>query len=132
MGFTEVQAKGLLRMKLSSLLQLEQQQQQQQLEETRRKAERLRRLLSDDAQLFTLIKEELQEIDRKYGGPRKTLFLRKGPQVSTKSPVVAMQRLNPGEGDGLETFDGEEEIIESQKDSKRSANCLKKRWPYFS
>ncbi|XP_026190829.1 uncharacterized protein LOC34623017 [Cyclospora cayetanensis] len=101
-AFTERQAQALLRMRLSSLLRLQQQQQQQKLEETRQKAVKLRHLLSDDRELYGVIKEELLEVATKYGVPRKTRFLRGGPPGSSQA-IDADAILNGGRDESAET-----------------------------
>ncbi|OEH79596.1 DNA gyrase subunit [Cyclospora cayetanensis] len=85
-----------------SLLRLQQQQQQQKLEETRQKAVKLRHLLSDDRELYGVIKEELLEVATKYGVPRKTRFLRGGPPGSSQA-IDADAILNGGRDESAET-----------------------------
>lgn len=80
-------------MKLSSLIRLHQQQQQQQLEEMRQRSETLRRLLSDDQELYGIIKEELKDLARKYGGPRRTLLLPPGAPYQQKPSPLSEEEL---------------------------------------
>ncbi|KAL8432049.1 hypothetical protein Efla_003490 [Eimeria flavescens] len=85
--FSEIQAAALLRMKVSSLLQLQQQQQQRQLEETGKRLAELQQLLSEDRQLYALIKTELNELADKYGAPRKTLLMQRQQQHQQQQQV---------------------------------------------
>ena len=66
------QAEAILETKLYRLAKLEIEQILAELEEKEREAERIRALLADDAQLWDLVKEELEAIRAAYGDPRRT------------------------------------------------------------
>ncbi|CDI80299.1 DNA gyrase subunit A, putative, partial [Eimeria acervulina] len=93
---TEGQAASLLRMRLSSLLQLEQQQQQQQLQQVQQQQQHVQQLLQEPQQMLQLIKKELQEIKNKYSCPRRTLFLlnktQKGDSLSALAALTHLER----------------------------------------
>jgi len=72
MGFTEVQAKAILDMRLASLTRLEKEKLEQELEELKNKIKEFEAILADRTKLLGVIKDELIEIREKYGDERRT------------------------------------------------------------
>ncbi len=70
--FSEVQAKAILDMRLQRLVGLERQKLQEEYDNLMERIEYYKRLLSDEGMRMELIKEEMLEIQDKYGDERKT------------------------------------------------------------
>jgi DNA gyrase subunit A len=66
------QADAILELKLYRLARLEIQIIQNELAEKRKRARQIGSLLKDEAGRWTLVRQELEEIQRKYGEPRRT------------------------------------------------------------
>ncbi len=71
-GLTKRQTDAILEMKLRRLTGLERTKMEEELAALREKIAYYKRVLSDDALVREIIKEELQEIKKKYGSARKT------------------------------------------------------------
>ncbi|MEN8155553.1 MAG: DNA gyrase subunit A [Bacteroidota bacterium] len=71
-GFTEVQAKAILEMRLQRLVGLERDKIRAEYEELMKMIEYFKRILSDEGLRMDIIKEELQEVKEKYGDERRT------------------------------------------------------------
>ncbi len=71
-GLSKRQTDAILEMKLRRLTGLERTKIEEELEALREKIAYYKRVLSDDALVREIIKEELQEIKKKYGTSRKT------------------------------------------------------------
>ncbi len=71
-GLTKRQTDAILEMKLRRLTGLERTKIEEELAALREKIAYYKRVLSDDALVREIIKEELQEIKKKYGSARKT------------------------------------------------------------
>lgn len=69
---SEIQAKAILDMKLQRLTGLEIEKLQQEAQELRELVEYLNSILSDHNKLMSIIVEELQEVQRRFGTERKT------------------------------------------------------------
>ena len=75
MGFSDVQSKAILEMRLQKLTSMEIDALKKEAEELEEKIEYLEKLLSDENMRYSVIKEELLEIKEKYGDERKTEIL---------------------------------------------------------
>ncbi len=70
--FTDKQAQAILDMRLQRLTGLEADKLREEFEDLLKTVEYLRRVLSDDALVYSIIKEEISEIKRRYSDPRRT------------------------------------------------------------
>ena len=68
----DIQADAVLELKLYRLSRLEILEIRQELAERRAEAERIERILASDEELWSVIRQELRAIRKKYGAPRKT------------------------------------------------------------
>jgi DNA gyrase subunit A len=71
-GFTEVQAKAILEMRLQRLVGLEREKLHTEYEELMKMIEYYREVLSDEGLRMKIIKDELLEVKEKYGDKRRT------------------------------------------------------------
>jgi DNA gyrase subunit A len=71
-NLTEIQAKAILDMKLQKLANLEQEKIRKEHAELLQKISKLKEILSDINKVYSIIKEELEEIIATYGDDRKT------------------------------------------------------------
>ncbi len=71
-GFTEVQSRAILDMRLQRLVGLEREKLRAEYQELMEKIEYYKRVLSDEALRMQIIKEELLEVREKYGDERRT------------------------------------------------------------
>lgn len=71
-GLTDVQAKAILAMRLSTLTGLEREKLQAEYEELKRMIEYYRQVLADEGMRMDIIKKELLELKEKYGDEPKT------------------------------------------------------------
>lgn len=79
-NLTEVQAQAILELKLGRLSKLDAEEIRKEHEKTKKEVEELKSILKSEEKLKALIKEEFEEIKRKYGDPRRT-------EISDKPPV---------------------------------------------
>ena len=73
-GLSKKQTDAILEMRLRRLTGLEREKIEQELAELREKIAYYKRVLEDEGLLKQIIKDELQEIKKKFGTPRKTLL----------------------------------------------------------
>lgn len=71
-GLTDKQTAAILEMRLRRLTGLERERIEKELAELREQIEYYKRVLSDDALVRQIIKEEMEEIKKRFGSPRKT------------------------------------------------------------
>jgi DNA gyrase subunit A len=71
-GFTEIQARAILDMRLQRLVGLERDKLRAEYEELMKMIEHYKKVLSDEGLRMQIIKEELLEIKEKYGDKRRT------------------------------------------------------------
>lgn len=71
-SLTEVQAKAILEMRLQKLASLEQEKIRQEHKGLLELIAKLKKILSSDAEIFKIIKDELKEMMDRYGDSRKT------------------------------------------------------------
>ncbi len=69
---TEIQAKAILSMQLRTLAGLERKKIEDELAELRKLIEKLKDILSDENKILAIIKDELLELKKQYGGERQT------------------------------------------------------------
>ena len=74
-GLSELQANAILEMKLSKLTGLEREKLEEEYKELLIKIAYYKEILSDEQILLSLIKEDLQEVKKKFGDPRRTNIL---------------------------------------------------------
>jgi DNA gyrase subunit A len=75
-GFSEIQASAILEMKLQSLAGLERKKIEDELKEKGAFIKDLETLLKDRRKILGVIKDELTELKKKYGDPRKTKLVK--------------------------------------------------------
>lgn len=71
-GFSEIQARAIVDMRLRQLAGLERKKLQEELEELLKKIEYLNSILANDQLKYQIIKDELLEIKQKYGDERRS------------------------------------------------------------
>lgn len=71
-GFSEIQAKAIVEMRLGQLTGLEREKLQKEFEDLQSAIDEYHALLSDEGKRMALIKEETREIKEKYGDERRT------------------------------------------------------------
>ncbi|MCK4880283.1 MAG: DNA gyrase subunit A [Bacteroidales bacterium] len=71
-GFTEIQARAILDMRLQRLVGLERDKLRAEFDELMKMIEYFKKVLSDDGLRMEIIKEELQEVKEKFGDERRT------------------------------------------------------------
>jgi DNA gyrase subunit A len=71
-GFTEVQARAILDMRLQRLVGLERDKLRAEYDELMKMIEYFKKVLSDEGLRMQIIKDELQEVKEKYGDKRRT------------------------------------------------------------
>ena len=71
-GFTDIQARAIVEMRLRQLTGLEQDKLRAEFDEIAKLIERLKEILQNEDVLMVVIKDEIQEIIDKYGDARKT------------------------------------------------------------
>ena len=73
-AFDDVQATAIVQMRIGQLSGLERQKIEDELKELLEKIAYFKRVLSDDQLVHDIIKEELSEVKKKFGSPRRTLL----------------------------------------------------------
>lgn len=71
-GFSELQAKAILELRLQRLTGMEREKIQEEYEQVMKLINHLKELLSNETMRYDLIKEEMQEVKKKFGDDRKT------------------------------------------------------------
>ena len=74
-GFTELQARAILDMRLQRLVGLERDKLRSEYEELMKMIEYYKKVLSDEGLRMEIIKEELQEVKEKFGDERRTALV---------------------------------------------------------
>jgi len=91
--FSEVQARAILAMRLSTLTNLETQKIIDELEELEALIERLKGILADRSKVFDIIKEELAEIREKYGDERRSEIIPDTGDINIRDLLQDEQKL---------------------------------------
>ncbi len=73
-GLSEIQAQAIVDMRLKRLTGLEREKLENQYQELMNNIAYLKSVLASDSMVIEIIKTELEEIDRKFGDPRRTLI----------------------------------------------------------
>jgi DNA gyrase subunit A len=87
LGFTETQAQAILDMRLQRLTGLEREKLEAELAALFADIERYRTILGNRSALDGVIREELSELKRKFGGPRKTEIMDNYEEVSMEDLI---------------------------------------------
>ena len=91
--FTEIQARAILAMRLSTLTNLETQKIIDELKELEAVIEHLKGILADRGKVFEIIKDELQEIRDKYGDERRSEIIADTGEINVRDLLVDEQKL---------------------------------------
>ncbi len=87
-GFSELQARSILDMRLQKLTGLEQDELFKELLELSREIAKLEDILANESSLLTVIKNELKEIREKYADPRRTEIVGEVGEMSTEDLIA--------------------------------------------
>ncbi len=87
-GFSEVQAKAILEMKLQRLTGLERDKIEQEYNQLVKTVEKLRSILASKQLRMNIIKEELEEMKNKYNDPRRTIILEGSADFETEDLIA--------------------------------------------
>lgn len=87
LGFTETQAQAILDMRLQRLTGLEREKLESELAALFADIERYRTILGNRSALDGVIREELSELKRKFGGPRRTEIMDNYEEVSMEDLI---------------------------------------------
>ncbi|MBS3073548.1 DNA gyrase subunit A [Candidatus Pacearchaeota archaeon] len=79
---SQKQAQAILEMKLQKLTVLEQDKLKKDFEEVKKKIKELEELLASEQAILDIIKQDLQELKRKYGDDRRTRIIERVSQVN--------------------------------------------------
>ncbi|MBC7328944.1 DNA gyrase subunit A [bacterium] len=90
---TEEQAQAILDMRLSQLTRLERSQIEGELKSLREEIKRLEGIIKSPKKLLEVIKEELEEIKRKYGDGRRTRILHEEPKEITEEDIIPEEEM---------------------------------------
>jgi len=85
--FTEVQAKAIVEMRLRQLTGLEQDKLRDEYDELLKTIEDLKDILANEDRRMTIIKEELEEVKKKYGDERRSNIEYAGGDVSMEDMI---------------------------------------------
>lgn len=77
-GLTEIQSQAILDMRLQKLASLEQQKVREEHSELLKLIEKLRDILENEEKIYGIIKEEMEEVKKKYGDERRTEIIDSG------------------------------------------------------
>ncbi len=81
---TELQAQAILDMRLQRLTGLEREKLEKDYQESVKKIEELETMLASEEKIWAVINEELLEIKKKYGDPRRTRIKKKNEELKFK------------------------------------------------
>ena len=87
-GLSEKQTNAILEMRLRRLTGLERTKIEEELAELREKIAYYKRILADEGLLKEVIKEELQEIKKKYGSPRRTRITGEAKDIEVEDLIA--------------------------------------------
>ncbi|MCX8194133.1 MAG: DNA gyrase subunit A [Candidatus Pacearchaeota archaeon] len=90
---SQKQAQAILEMKLQRLTQLEQEKLKKDFEDTKNKIKELQAILASEQAILDIIKQELQELKRKYGDSRKTQILERAPKEVSDLELVKKEQV---------------------------------------
>ena len=87
-GLSDKQTEAILQMRLRRLVGLERQKIQDELAELREKIAYYQRVLADRGLLHQIIKEELQDIKKRFSTPRKTIIGREATEINVEDLIA--------------------------------------------
>ena len=93
LGLTEEQAQAILDMQLRRLAALERQKLEDEYEALLQTISELEALLADPAKVLSVIKDETQELKKKYSNPRRTKIVRDEPTQVTLRDLIQHQEV---------------------------------------
>ena len=86
--FSETQAQAILEMRLQRLTNLEREKIQQEYREILKTIERLKGILASEALIMNIIREELTELKKKFGDPRRTEIIEDTIEIKLEDLIV--------------------------------------------
>ena len=86
--FSEIQAQAILEMRLQRLTNLEREKIQQDYQEILKTMERLKGILASEALILNIIREELTELKKKFGNPRRTEIIEDTTEIKLEDLIV--------------------------------------------
>ena len=86
--FSETQAQAILEMRLQRLTNLEREKIQQEYREILKTIERLKGILSSEALILNIIREELTDLKKKFGNPRRTEIIEDTTEIKLEDLIV--------------------------------------------
>jgi DNA gyrase subunit A len=86
--FSEIQAQAILEMRLQRLTNLEREKIQQDFREILKTIERLRAILASEALIRNIIREELTELRKRFGDPRRTEIIEDTTEIRLEDLIV--------------------------------------------
>lgn len=87
------QTQAILDMKLQRLTQLEQEKLKKDFEDTKKRIKELQAILASEQAILDIVKQELQELKRKYGDARKTQILERAPKEVSELELVKKEQV---------------------------------------
>ena len=88
MSFSEIQAQAILEMRLQRLTNLEREKIQQDYREILKTIERLKGILASEALILNIIREELTELKKRFGDPRRTEIIEDTTEIKLEDLIV--------------------------------------------
>lgn len=86
-GFTDVQARAILDMKLQRLTGLERDKVEAEYQEIEKYIAELRDILAHDSKIYDIMKKELQELKDKYNDDRRTIIEKERKEISPEDLI---------------------------------------------
>lgn len=86
-GFTDVQARAILDMKLQRLTGLERDKVEAEYQEIEKYISELRDILAHDSKIYKIMKKELEELKEKYSDERKTIIEKERKEISPEDLI---------------------------------------------
>ena len=86
--FSETQAQAILEMRLQRLTNLEREKIQQDYREILKTIERLKGILASEALILNIIREELTELKKRFGNPRRTEIIEDTTEIKLEDLIV--------------------------------------------
>ena len=86
-GFTDVQARAILDMKLQRLTGLERDKVEAEYQEIEKYISELRDILAHDSKIYEIMKKELEELKEKYSDERKTIIEKERKEISPEDLI---------------------------------------------
>jgi len=90
--FSEIQSNAILEMKLQSLARLEREKVENELKEKHRAIKEYQTILQNPKEILRIIKEELAEIQKKYGDERRTEVRANLPRALSEEELIPSQK----------------------------------------